>query len=87
MQRVVVEEQRALGPDPAGEGERVRERRVAPADVVGVLGVGVLAVVDQQRGVAGQLEARDPVLVELVEVGAERRLVVGDVGERGCRRR
>ncbi len=60
-----------------------RERRVAPADVVGVLGVGVLAVVDQQRGVAGEAEAGDPVLVERVEVGAERRLVVGDVGERG----
>ena len=29
-----------------------------------------------------QLEAGDPVLVELVEVGAEGRLVVGDVGER-----
>ncbi len=61
----------------------MRERGVAPADVVGVLGVGVLAVVDQQRGVAGEAEAGDPVLLERVEVGAEGGLVVGDVGERG----
>ena len=61
----------------------MRERRVAPAEVVGVLGVGVLAVVDQQGGVPGEGEAGDPVLLERVEVGAERRLVVGDVGERG----
>ena len=56
---------------------------MAPADVVRVLGVGVLAVVDQQRGVAGEVEAGDPALLELIEVGAQRRLVVGDVGERG----
>ena len=53
-----------------------------PAEVVGVLGVGVLAVVDQQRGVAGEAEAGDPLLLERVEVGAEGGLVVGDVGER-----
>ncbi len=83
VQRVVVEEDGALGAGAAGEGERVAQRRVAPADVVGVLGVGVLAVVDQQRGVAGEREAGDPLLLEPVEVGAEAGLVVGDVGERG----
>ena len=64
--------------------ERVRERRVAPAEVVGVLVVGVLAVVDQQRRVARKLEARDPVLLQLVERGAQPRLVVGDVTERAA---
>ncbi len=58
VHRVVMEEHGALGVGAAGEGERVRERGVAPADVVGVLGVGVLAVVDQQRGVAGQARGR-----------------------------
>ena len=82
VQRVVVEEQQPAGLDPAGEGERVGDRRVPPADVVGVLLVGVLAVVDQQVGVAGEVEARDPLRLELVERRAERRLVVGDVGER-----
>ncbi len=61
----------------------MREGRVAPADVVWVLGVGVLAVVDQQRGVAGQCQAGDPILLERVEVGAEGGLVVGYVGKRG----
>src|SRR5689334_13332758 len=78
-----MEEDGPLGPGPPREAERVRGGRVAPADVVGVLGVGVLAVVDQQRGVAGEGEAGDPVLLELIEVGPERRLVVGDVGEGG----
>jgi hypothetical protein len=50
--------------------------------VLRVLGVGVLAVVDQQRGVAGELEAGDPALVQGLEIGAESRLVIGDVGER-----
>src|SRR3982074_2196481 len=49
VQRIVVEEQEALGLHAVGEHERVRQARVAPADVVGVLGVRVLAVVDQQR--------------------------------------
>ena len=87
VQRVVVEEDGALGAGAAGEAERVRERGVAPAEVVGVLGVGVLAVVDQQRGVAGEAEAGDPLPLERVEVGAEGGLVVGDVGERVGRRR
>ena len=32
----------------------------------------------------GEREARDPLLLELVDLGAECRLVVGDVGERGA---
>lgn len=57
MHRVVMEEKRALGARAPGEGEGMRKRGVTPAEVVGILGVGVLAVVDQQRGVAGQAEA------------------------------
>src|ERR1700710_1137224 len=83
VQWVVVEEDGAPGAGATGEGERVAQRRVPPADVVGVLGVGVLAVVDQQRGVVGEREAGDPVLLEAVEVGAQTWLVVGDVGQRG----
>jgi hypothetical protein len=43
-----MEEDGVGGAAAAGEGDRVREGGVAPADVLGVLGVGVLAVVDQQ---------------------------------------
>src|SRR5690349_6957380 len=39
VERVVVEEDGPLGAGAAGEAERVRGRRVAPADVVRVLGV------------------------------------------------
>ena len=54
-----------------------------PADVVGVLLVGVLAVVQQQRRVLRKAEARDPVVVERLERDAEGGLVVRDVTERG----
>ena len=50
---------------------------------MGVLVVGVLAVVQQQRGAAGQLVARDPLRLQVLEPAAQRRLVVGDVAERG----
>src|ERR1700709_264905 len=80
VQWVVVEEDGAPGAGATGEGERVAQRRVPPADVVGGLGGGVLAVVGQQRGDG---EAGDPVLLEAVEVGAQTWLVVGDVGQRG----
>ena len=60
VQRVVVEEQHPRALDPGGEGERVAHPRVAPADVLGVLLVGVLAVVDQEVCVAGEVVARDP---------------------------
>ena len=63
VQRVVMKEQPS-SLDSAGEGERVGESRMAPADVVGVLVVGVLAVVDQQIRVAGEVEARDPLRIE-----------------------
>src|SRR4051794_15532841 len=53
---VVMEEDGALGRSAMREGDGVGEGGVAPADVLRVLGVGVLAVVDQQRGFAGQLE-------------------------------
>src|SRR5687767_15136751 len=49
----------------------------------GILVVGVLAVVDQHGGAACQIESRDPLRLELVEVHTERWFVVGDVTERG----
>src|SRR4051794_36989277 len=75
VQRVVVEEHGPLGAGAAGEAERVRGGGVSPADVARVLGVAVLTVVEEQRGVLGESEAGDPVLLEMVEVGAEGRLV------------
>ena len=87
MERVVVEEHQPLGLDAARKGERVGQPRVAPADVLRVLGVGVLAVVDQQVARARELVARDPLRLEVIERRAERRLVVGDVAERRRRRR
>jgi len=81
VEGVVVEEQRPLGTDPRSERERCGDRRVAPALVTRVLLVGVLAVVDQQVGVAGEVVAGDPLLVQVLEVGAEPGLVVGDVAE------
>jgi hypothetical protein len=70
MQGVVVEEHGTAGAGTASEAERVRDRGVSPAEVIWVLGVGVLAVMDQQRGVVGEAEAGDPLLLERVEVGA-----------------
>ena len=67
VKRVVVEEQGPPGADPVGERERVLERRVAPADVGRVLLVGVLAVVDQEIGVAGKVVAGDPLVLDLAE--------------------
>ena len=83
VQRVVVEEQEPLGADAVGERQRVVDPGVAPADVLGVLLVGVLAVVDQEVGVASQVVARDPLRLQVGEAGAEGGLVVGDVAERG----
>ena len=82
VQRVMVEHHQPLGPGPVREGERVGHPRVPPAHVLGVFVVGVLAIVDQQVGAAGQVEARDPVRVEVGEPGAQCRLVVGNVGDR-----
>ena len=66
MERVVVEEEHALRARSPREGERVRERRMPPADVLLVLVVRVLAVVDQEGGVARELQPGDPIVVELV---------------------
>jgi GAF domain-containing protein len=81
VKRVVVEEHQPLGPDTAREAERVRDAGVPPADVLGVLGVGVLAVVDEERRVASQVVAGDPLRLEGFERRSERGLVVGDVAE------
>ena len=57
---------------------------MAPAQVLGVLAVGVLGVMDEQRRFARKIEARDPLFVELGERGAQSRLVVGDVADRAA---
>ena len=59
-QGIVVEEREAACRRAAGEGQRVAERAVAPADVAAVLLVQVLAIVYQEVGVVRQLEPRDP---------------------------
>src|SRR5213075_1512808 len=57
------------------------DRRMTPAQVVGVLGIRVLAVVDQRRGSASEAEAGDPVVLELRERSAQAGLVIGDVAQ------
>ena len=83
MQRIVVEHQQPLGLDATSEGECVGEPGMPPADVVRVLLVGVLAVVDQEVGVLGEVVSGDPLRLERLERGTEPGLVVGDVGEGG----
>src|SRR5436190_23534261 len=53
-----------------------------PADVGGVLLVGVLAVVDEDVGVEREVVSRDPLGLDLVEDRAQGRLVVGYVADR-----
>ena len=57
MERVVVEEEEALCLCEPSEGEHVAEAGVAPADAARVLVVGVLAIVDEERGAVCQIEA------------------------------
>ena len=54
---IVVECHQMTGTHQAGEGKRMVHRAVAPADVPGVLGGGVLRVVQQQIDLLGELEA------------------------------
>src|SRR3954454_1216230 len=54
---------------------------MAPADVERILVVGVLAVVDQQVGVAGEVVTGDPLRLVLGENGPQRRLVVRDIAD------
>src|SRR5262249_39780783 len=82
VERIVVEEHEPLSLDPPREGQGVGEPRVAPADVLGVLLIGVLAVVNQEVRVAREVIAADPLGLEGLERGAKAWLVVGDVGER-----
>ena len=60
-------EEQPLGVRAIPERKSIGERRVTPADVLGVLAVGVLAIVDQQRGVASEVEPGDPVVVKVRE--------------------
>ena len=85
---IVVEGDQALDAGRTGEGDGVGNSAVAPADVVGVLGRAVLRVVDQQVGARGEVVARGPLGGSRGKSRhAERRLVVGQVGERCGRRR
>ena len=77
-----MEEQEALGTDPIGEGKRVAQPRMSPSEMLRVLGVGVLAIVDQERCPLRQIEAGDPLRIEPGELGAETGLVVGYVAKR-----
>lgn len=57
VERVVVEEEEAVCLGEPSEGEHVGEAGVPPADVTRVLVVGVLAVVDEDRGAVCEVEA------------------------------
>ena len=82
MERVVVEEEEALRLCEPSEGEHVAEAGVAPADVARVLVVGVLAVVDEERGAVCQIEAGERLPFANAARWAEGEFLVGDVAER-----
>ena len=82
MLGVVVEEEHAPRVAAIGEGDRMGDRGVPPAEVVRVLRVGVLAVVDQQVGLPGEGVAGDPLRLEVIEDSEQRGLVVGQIAQR-----
>ena len=86
VERVVVEEQEALRLGELSVGQNVAEAGVPPADVVGVLRVGVLAVVDQKRGAVCELEAGKRAPFACAELWFEGEFLVGDVAQRGVSR-
>jgi hypothetical protein len=83
VERVVVEEEEAPCFGAPGEGEHVTEAGVPPADVTRVLVVGVLAVVDEERGAVCEVEAGEGAPFARAERWAECEFLVGDVAERG----
>src|SRR5262249_48082073 len=58
-------------------------RTVAPPDVTGILRAGALSVVEQQIDLLRPLEPRGPLRMERKSGCPDRRLVVGQIGERG----
>src|SRR6516162_6704159 len=68
-----------------GEGERVVDRTVPPADVARILLLRVLCVVEQQIDTAGQIHTRRPFRLERKSPRAESGLVIGQVRQRGAR--
>ena len=80
---VVVDEQQSLNAAATAEDQRIRDARVTPAAVRGVLVLGVLAVMDEERRTAGERVSGDPGRRGGGEVLAESRLVVGQVAEAG----
>src|SRR3954454_8973968 len=76
-----MEQQQVPNLGPQREPERVREAAVSPPEVRGVLRVGVLAVVDQERSAAREPKPGDPLAGGRLERLPERRLVVREVAE------
>jgi Domain of unknown function (DUF4105) len=83
---IVVEGDQLPDPGEPGERHRVVDGAVAPADVSRILGARVLGVVDQQVDPVSQVEARRPLRIAREAPRAERRLVIGEVGERATLR-
>src|SRR5512133_2943277 len=71
VQRVVMEEQQPLRLNPPRKGQGVGELGVTPAHVFGVLLVRVLAVVDQQVRIPGEVESGDPLRLQRLEWSPE----------------
>src|SRR5262249_50596089 len=80
---VVMEGHQPPDASQGGEAEGVRDRAVAPGDVVGVLVAAVLGVVDEEVDPLRDLEPGDPV-GGWDEADAQGRLVVRQIGERGA---
>ena len=78
---IVVDEHEPLNPAPAGEEERGRKARVAPATAVGVLALRKLAIVEQQRGAGGQPVSGEPARVDGGDLMTERGFVIGQVAD------
>ena len=67
-----------------GERERVGQRAVPPPDVVEVLAGAVLSVVDEHVGVFGEGKPGDPIGRGGHRPEAQRRLVIGEICQRGA---
>ena len=82
MERIVMEEEELLWLCEPSEGEHVAEAGVAPADAARVLVVGVLAIVDEERGAVRQIEAGQRLPFVNAQRWIEGEFLVGDVAER-----
>jgi hypothetical protein len=83
---IVMEEQQTTRAREAGEVGDVLGARMTEPGPARILLLGVLAIVDQHVGSAGDLEPRDPFGRHGREIDRQCRLVVGEVGEAASRR-